>query len=129
MLCNEATCRVVAWRCEAQVLSAEARKGVTDRGITEFAFKKLLLMFITQSRPDSTWTVLRHFNYDQNLDLVIPGDVLDVNPQPGQLVELNATGISFLSALFEQFSVVRDGAVACSQRDGVGVGPVSRLPP
>lgn len=49
----------------------------------------------------------RHFNYDKNLDLVIPSDVLDVNPEPGQLVELNSTGSSFLGELFDQFSVVR----------------------
>lgn len=88
-----------------QVLRAEAQKGVTDRGITEFAFKKLLLMFITQSRPDSTWTVLRYFHYNQDLELEIPEDVLDVTHLPDQIVELNDTGVRFLIDIFEQFSV------------------------
>ena len=90
-----------------QVLRAEVPRGVTDFGITEHAFMKLLVMFITQSRPDSTWTVLRHFNYNTELELQIPVEALDVDHGADQIVELNDRGRRFLEELFEQFSRVR----------------------
>ncbi|XP_054246963.1 mitochondrial Rho GTPase 2 isoform X7 [Indicator indicator] len=86
--------------------------GVQDNGLTLTGFLFLNTLFIQRGRHETTWTILRRFGYDDELELT--DDYL--HPQfrlpPGCSTELNHLGYQFLQRLFEKHDKDQDGALS-----------------
>ncbi|XP_054067048.1 mitochondrial Rho GTPase 2 isoform X4 [Rissa tridactyla] len=86
--------------------------GVQDNGLTLNGFLFLNTLFIQRGRHETTWTILRRFGYDDELELT--DDYL--HPQfrvpPGCSTELNHLGYQFLQRLFEKHDKDQDGALS-----------------
>uniref|UniRef100_A0A8B9UB65 EF-hand domain-containing protein n=1 Tax=Anas zonorhyncha TaxID=75864 RepID=A0A8B9UB65_9AVES len=86
--------------------------GVQDNGLTLNGFLFLNTLFIQRGRHETTWTILRRFGYDDELELT--DDYL--HPQfrlpPGCSSELNHLGYQFLQRLFEKHDKDQDGALS-----------------
>ncbi len=52
-----------------EVVRAGVEGGVTDRGLSVIGFLYLHHLFVLKGRLETTWTVLRHFHYDDSLNL------------------------------------------------------------
>ncbi|XP_032929856.1 mitochondrial Rho GTPase 2 isoform X2 [Catharus ustulatus] len=86
--------------------------GVQDNGLTLNGFLFLNTLFIQRGRHETTWTILRRFGYDDELELT--DDYL--RPQfrvpSGCSTELNHFGYQFLQRLFEKHDKDEDGALS-----------------
>ncbi|PKU31564.1 hypothetical protein llap_18132 [Limosa lapponica baueri] len=86
--------------------------GVQDNGLTLNGFLFLNTLFIQRGRHETTWTILRRFGYDDELELT--DDYL--HPQfrvpAGCSTELNHLGYQFLQRLFEKHDKDQDGALS-----------------
>lgn len=80
----------------------------SSTGITEEGFVYLHQMFIERGRLETTWTALRKFGYDDNLqlreDFIHPP--LSI-PSGDGIVELSPAGYQFLTDLFAKHDRVR----------------------
>lgn len=66
---------------------------------------RLLLMFIRTSRPESVWRTLRHFGYDEKLQLALPDHVqVDLDPLEDVNWQLNHAGRAYLHDMFDMFA-------------------------
>uniref|UniRef100_A0A8C9F3W8 Mitochondrial Rho GTPase n=1 Tax=Pavo cristatus TaxID=9049 RepID=A0A8C9F3W8_PAVCR len=83
--------------------------GVQDNGLTLNGFLFLNTLFIQRGRHETTWTILRRFGYDDELELT--DDYLFRLP-PGCSTELNHLGYQFLQRLFEKHDKDQDGALS-----------------
>lgn len=87
-----------------EVLSNEDPQGTTDLGISEDTFVRMVVMFVSASRPEHVWQVLRHFHYDNRLALTVPDAQFVVPHKRDQVVSLNADGKRFITDLYQQFT-------------------------
>ncbi|CCI42034.1 unnamed protein product [Albugo candida] len=95
-----------------EYLSTTISSGVTQdsRGLYLEGFLYLWKLFIERNRPESCWQVLRSLGYSNNLILEIPADRISVPAhEDNQTAKLSITATEYLTRLFSQFDVDRDG--------------------
>ncbi|XP_018319095.1 mitochondrial Rho GTPase isoform X2 [Agrilus planipennis] len=99
------------------VLRKNIEEGVQSNCVTLKGFLYLHSLFIQRGRNETTWTVLRKFGYNDNLnmskDYLFP--VLKV--PPGSTTELSYKGQHFLMQVFERFDKDKDQALSPSEFD------------
>uniref|UniRef100_A0A8D0GY61 Mitochondrial Rho GTPase n=1 Tax=Sphenodon punctatus TaxID=8508 RepID=A0A8D0GY61_SPHPU len=86
--------------------------GVQDNGLTLNGFLFLNTLFIQRGRHETTWTILRRFGYDDELELT--EDYLHpfIRVPHNSSTELNHFGYQFLQRMFEKYDKDRDGALS-----------------
>uniref|UniRef100_A0A674ELB8 Mitochondrial Rho GTPase n=1 Tax=Salmo trutta TaxID=8032 RepID=A0A674ELB8_SALTR len=87
--------------------------GVCDNGLTLKGFLFLHILFIQRGRHETTWTVLRRFGYDDDLELhqdyLFP---LTLKVPPDCTTELNHNAYLFLQSVFDKHDKDRDCALS-----------------
>lgn len=93
------------------VVKTHIPDGIFDDGLTLSGFLFLHTLFIQRGRHETTWTVLRKFGYndDVELDREYLKPPLDV-PE-GCSVELTKSGYRFLTYLFQKYDGDHDAAL------------------
>ncbi|GIY59417.1 hypothetical protein CEXT_444912 [Caerostris extrusa] len=90
-------------------------EGIKNDGLTLKGFLFLHILFIQRGRHETTWTVVRKFGYDDNMQL--SKDY--INPRlvvpPGCTTELSHQGYHFLTTLFEKYDQDKDGCLSPSE--------------
>ncbi|XP_076207547.1 WD repeat-containing protein 90 isoform X3 [Aptenodytes patagonicus] len=86
--------------------------GVQDNGLTLNGFLFLNTLFIQRGRHETTWTILRRFGYDDELELTDDYLYPQFRLPPGCSTELNHLGYQFLQRLFEKHDKDQDGALS-----------------
>ncbi|XP_071617181.1 mitochondrial Rho GTPase 2 isoform X8 [Heliangelus exortis] len=86
--------------------------GVQDNGLTLNGFLFLNTLFIQRGRHETTWTILRRFGYDNELELTDDYLYPPFRLPPGCSTELNHLGYQFLQRLFEKHDKDQDGALS-----------------
>uniref|UniRef100_A0A8U7MNH0 Mitochondrial Rho GTPase n=1 Tax=Corvus moneduloides TaxID=1196302 RepID=A0A8U7MNH0_CORMO len=86
--------------------------GVQDNGLTLNGFLFLNTLFIQRGRHETTWTILRRFGYDDELELTDDYLYPQFRVPPGCSTELNHLGYQFLQRLFEKHDKDQDGALS-----------------
>lgn len=76
-------------------------EGVSECGISEIGFLHLNKLFIQRGRLETTWSILRTFGYNDDLDFRTP----EINLSADSTLEFTSFGISQLVGLFDRFSV------------------------
>jgi EF hand associated/Ras family len=84
-----------------EVLKQECESAVTAQGVTQLGFFQLQKMMILRLKINVCWTLLRHFGYDNDLNLNIE---FVLKKFPNQSVELSQASLLFLTKIFEQYS-------------------------
>ncbi|GLT94962.1 hypothetical protein SLE2022_126710 [Rubroshorea leprosula] len=87
-----------------RVVQEKLVEGVNERGLTLTGFLFLHALFIEKGRLETTWTVLRKFGYNNDIELLdelIPYS--SFKRAPDQSVELTNDAIEFLKGLYELF--------------------------
>lgn len=86
--------------------------GVNEGGVTLLGFLYLHSLFIQKGRQETTWTALRRFGYDHNLQL--REDYLIPNIQIGSdcSIELSSSGLDFIMELFYKYDADEDDALS-----------------
>ncbi|XP_072457644.1 mitochondrial Rho GTPase 2 [Notamacropus eugenii] len=97
------------------VVCKNTTDGVKDDGLSLDGFLFLNTLFIQRGRHETTWTILRRFGYDDELELT--DDYLHplIRVPPGCTTELNHFGYQFLQKMFEKHDKDRDGALSPSE--------------
>ncbi|KFV64772.1 Mitochondrial Rho GTPase 2, partial [Dryobates pubescens] len=80
--------------------------GVQDNGLTLTGFLFLNTLFIQRGRHETTWTILRRFGYDDELELTEDYLHPPFRLPPGCSTELNHLGYQFLQRAFEKHDKV-----------------------
>lgn len=99
------------------VIQGDCPSGITGDGISLEGFLFLHKVFVQRGRHETTWTVLRAFGYDDNLDLR-PSYIqppFNVSTELG--VELTLQSTKFLVKLFELYDKDADGALSPAEED------------
>lgn len=79
-------------------------------------FKQLHRLFIEKGRPETTWTVLRRFGFNQQLEWVYDKtDSVASQPCP----ELSSKAAKYIVALFARFDRDGDGALSWTELDAL----------
>ncbi|XP_076053161.1 mitochondrial Rho GTPase isoform X2 [Oratosquilla oratoria] len=86
--------------------------GVHSDSLTLRGFLFLHRLFIQRGRHETTWTVVRRFGYNDNLQLRKDYLFPHIRVPPGCSTELNHSGYSFLTSLFEKYDKDQDGALS-----------------
>lgn len=86
--------------------------GVLKDGLTSRGFLFLHTLFIQRGRHETTWTVLRKFGYDDNLQLSKEYLWPHLNVPHGCTTELTNEGYVFFATLFEKYDEDRDGCLS-----------------
>lgn len=86
--------------------------GVLHDGITQKGFLFLHTLFIQRGRHETTWTVLRKFGYDDNLQLNQEYIWPQLKVPLGCSTELSHQGFNFFASLFEKFDEDKDGCLS-----------------
>uniref|UniRef100_A0A8B9SAK8 Mitochondrial Rho GTPase 2 n=1 Tax=Apteryx owenii TaxID=8824 RepID=A0A8B9SAK8_APTOW len=89
--------------------------GVQDNGLTLNGFLFLNTLFIQRGRHETTWTILRRFGYDDELELTDDYLYPPFRLPPGCSTELNHLGYQFLQRLFEKHDKDQDGALSLTE--------------
>ncbi|XP_032858176.1 mitochondrial Rho GTPase 1 isoform X4 [Tyto alba] len=86
--------------------------GVADNGLTLKGFLFLHTLFIQRGRHETTWTVLRRFGYDDDLELT-PEYLFPPLKIPSDCTtELNHHAYLFLQSIFDKHDLDRDCALS-----------------
>lgn len=91
------------------VIAQNIAGGIENECITMKGFIFLHCLFIQRGRNETTWTVLRKFGYDENLELIQSYLYPNIKVPPGCTSELSYKGQQFLTQLFEKYDKDRDG--------------------
>ncbi|XP_064806785.1 mitochondrial Rho GTPase 1-A-like isoform X2 [Oncorhynchus masou masou] len=95
------------------VVRKNVSDGVCDNGLTLKGFLFLHTLFIQRGRHETTWTVLRRFGYDDDLELhqdyLFP---LTLKVPPDCTTELNHNAYLFLQSVFDKHDKDRDCALS-----------------
>eukprot|EP00184_Porphyridium_aerugineum_P008375 CAMPEP_0184691424 /NCGR_PEP_ID=MMETSP0313-20130426/282_1 /TAXON_ID=2792 /ORGANISM="Porphyridium aerugineum, Strain SAG 1380-2" /LENGTH=641 /DNA_ID=CAMNT_0027149141 /DNA_START=113 /DNA_END=2038 /DNA_ORIENTATION=+ len=87
--------------------------------VTLQGFVFLHTLFIQKGRLETTWTVLRKFGYNEDLELA--RDYVNLsclqNKQPDQIAELSAEGLAFLETTFDHADKDKDGFLSPADLD------------
>ncbi|XP_069762084.1 mitochondrial Rho GTPase 2-like isoform X3 [Narcine bancroftii] len=86
--------------------------GILDDGLTLNGFLFLNMLFIQRGRHETTWTVLRKFGYDDNLELTDDYLHPPLRVPYDCTTELNQCTYLFLQRLFEKYDVDNDGVLS-----------------
>jgi len=86
--------------------------GVIKNGVTQRGFLFLHTLFIQRGRHETTWTVLRKFGYDDNLQLCKEYMCPIIKIPYGGTTELTNDGYMFFANLFEKYDEDRDGCLS-----------------
>lgn len=86
--------------------------GVLAGGLTVKGFLFLHTLFIQRGRHETTWTVLRKFGYDDNLQLTKDYLWPHLKIPPGCHTELTLQGYQFFVDVFKKFDEDRDGCLS-----------------
>ncbi|XP_041829966.1 mitochondrial Rho GTPase 2 isoform X1 [Melanotaenia boesemani] len=86
--------------------------GVQDNGLTLNGFLFLNTLFIQRGRHETTWTILRKFGYDDNLELTDDYLYPELRVPVGCTTELNHFGRQFLQRLFDKYDEDKDSALS-----------------
>jgi len=97
------------------VVRRHTNDGVGPNGLTLPGFLFLHRLFIQRGRHETTWTVLRKFGYDDNLNLSREYLHPPLRIPPGCSTEFSSSGWAFLAQLFEQHDKDKDGALNVSE--------------
>lgn len=94
------------------IIRRNMEDGVTEEGVTLPGFLFLHSLFIQKGRQETTWTALRRFGYDHNLEL--REDYLTPSMQMGVdcSVELSSSGLDFIMELFYKYDADEDDALS-----------------
>ncbi|XP_061085981.1 mitochondrial Rho GTPase 1b isoform X1 [Conger conger] len=86
--------------------------GVRDNGLTLKGFLFLHTLFIQRGRHETTWTVLRRFGYDDDLELTQDYLFPPLKIPPDCTTELNHNAYLFLQSVFDKHDKDRDCALS-----------------
>uniref|UniRef100_A0A8C2WX61 Mitochondrial Rho GTPase n=1 Tax=Cyclopterus lumpus TaxID=8103 RepID=A0A8C2WX61_CYCLU len=86
--------------------------GVCDNGLTLTGFLFLHTLFIQRGRHETTWTVLRRFGYDDDLELNQDYLFPPLKLPPDCTTELNHNAYLFLQSIFDKHDKDRDCALS-----------------
>ncbi|XP_038632278.1 mitochondrial Rho GTPase 1-A isoform X2 [Scyliorhinus canicula] len=86
--------------------------GVSDNGLTLKGFLFLHTLFIQRGRHETTWTVLRRFGYDDDLELTHEYLFPVFKIPPDCTTELNHHAYLFLQSIFDKHDLDRDCALS-----------------
>ncbi|XP_061563742.1 mitochondrial Rho GTPase 2 [Cololabis saira] len=86
--------------------------GVQDNGLTLNGFLFLNTLFIQRGRHETTWTILRKFGYDDNLELTDDYLYPELRVPVGCTTELNNFGHQFLQRMFDKYDEDKDSALS-----------------
>ncbi|CAJ1080869.1 mitochondrial Rho GTPase 2 [Xyrichtys novacula] len=86
--------------------------GVQDNGLTLNGFLFLNTLFIQRGRHETTWTILRKFGYDDNLELTDDYLYPELRVPVDCTTELNQFGHQFLQRLFDKYDEDKDSALS-----------------
>ncbi|XP_066966976.1 mitochondrial Rho GTPase isoform X2 [Macrobrachium rosenbergii] len=93
------------------VVQRNVSDGVHTDCLTLRGFLFLHRLFIQRGRHETTWTVLRRFGYNDNLQLSKDYLFPSLRVPPGCTTELNHAGYAFLTGLFEKYDQDQDSAL------------------
>uniref|UniRef100_A0A671T0T5 Mitochondrial Rho GTPase n=1 Tax=Sinocyclocheilus anshuiensis TaxID=1608454 RepID=A0A671T0T5_9TELE len=103
--------------------------GVKDNGLTLKGFLFLHTLFIQRGRHETTWTVLRRFGYDDDLELTQEYLFPLLKIPPDCTTELNHNAYLFLQSVFDKHDNDRDCALSPDElKDLFKVFPLSYMP-
>ncbi|XP_003571671.1 mitochondrial Rho GTPase 1 [Brachypodium distachyon] len=91
-------------------------EGVNVNGLTLTGFLYLHALFMEKGQVQTTWTVLRNFNYDN--DLKVRADPIP-KIAPDQTLELTNEAVDFLRGIFKMFDMDNDGALLPAELEGL----------
>ncbi|EDV19136.1 uncharacterized protein TRIADDRAFT_34083 [Trichoplax adhaerens] len=94
------------------VKKSKGSVGVNDHGITLAGFLFLHTLFIQRARHETTWTVLRKFGYNDDLEFRDDYIYPDLRTGPDCVTELSQMGYQFLTRLFHKYDKDLDGALS-----------------
>uniref|UniRef100_A0A3Q0T001 Mitochondrial Rho GTPase n=1 Tax=Amphilophus citrinellus TaxID=61819 RepID=A0A3Q0T001_AMPCI len=86
--------------------------GVQDNGLTLNGFLFLNTLFIQRGRHETTWTILRKFGYDDNLELTDDYLYPELRVPVGCTTEFNHQGYQFIQRLFDKYDEDKDSALS-----------------
>ncbi|XP_064415179.1 mitochondrial Rho GTPase 2 isoform X2 [Latimeria chalumnae] len=89
--------------------------GVQENGLTLNGFLFLNTLFIQRGRHETTWTILRKFGYDDDLELTDDYLYPQFRLPHDSSTELNHRGYQFLQKVFEKYDADGDGALSPSE--------------
>lgn len=110
------------------VLENESPSFVEEGGVTLKGFMFLFQLFIDRNRPETAWSVLRRFNYDNNLGFNSMSDRVLKALRRDQSLELSKQGFQFIGKLFHQFDRDHDGVLNQQELDDIFATTDGRLP-
>ncbi|XP_071697808.1 mitochondrial Rho GTPase 2-like [Rutidosis leptorrhynchoides] len=94
-----------------RVVQEHVHDGVNHLGITLSGFLYLNLLFVEKGRLETTWTVLRQFGYNDDLELRKEDLPVPSVKAADQSVELTSEAVDFLKGIFRSFDSNKDGAL------------------
>jgi len=94
------------------VVGKNCPEGLTADGVTVKGFLALNKLFIQRGRHETTWTILRVFGYDDDLELRRDFLRPSLKVPAGSSVELSHEGYEFLSAVFRKYDRDADGCLS-----------------
>ncbi|XP_034059380.1 mitochondrial Rho GTPase 1b isoform X1 [Gymnodraco acuticeps] len=94
------------------VVRKNLNEGVRDNGLTLKGFLFLHTLFIQRGRHETTWTVLRRFGYDDDLELNQDYLFPPLKLPPDCTTELNHNAYLFLQSVFDKHDKDRDCALS-----------------
>uniref|UniRef100_A0A671X3Z2 Ras homolog family member T1a n=1 Tax=Sparus aurata TaxID=8175 RepID=A0A671X3Z2_SPAAU len=94
------------------VVRRNMNDGVKDNGLTLKGFLFLHTLFIQRGRHETTWTVLRRFGYDDDLELTQEYLFPVIKIPPDCTTELNHNAYLFLQSVFDKHDKDRDCALS-----------------
>ncbi|KAL4572057.1 hypothetical protein LXL04_018826 [Taraxacum kok-saghyz] len=100
-----------------RVVREKIPDGVNRLGLTLKGFLYLHALFIEKGRLETTWTVLREFGYNDDLELKKDNLPFPSGKAPDQSVELTSEAVEFLKGIFRLFDPNKDGALQDSELD------------
>ncbi|KAI3783088.1 hypothetical protein L2E82_13150 [Cichorium intybus] len=100
-----------------RVVQEKVPEGVNRLGLTLKGFLYLHALFIEKGRLETTWTVLREFGYNNELELEKENLPVPSEKAPDQSVELTSEAVDFLKGIFRLFDSNKDGALQDSELD------------
>jgi Ras family protein T1 len=86
--------------------------GILSNGLTLKGFLTLNSLFIQRGRHETTWTILRKFGFNDDIELDPDALVPSLTPSPGSNVELTHAGMDFLLQVFSKHDRDGDGSLS-----------------
>ncbi|XP_077980753.1 mitochondrial Rho GTPase 1-like isoform X2 [Glandiceps talaboti] len=101
------------------VVKKNITEGVINNGLSLIGFLFLHTLFIQRGRHETTWTVLRKFGYDDNLELTPEYLYPRLHVGIGCSTELSHFGYQFLTTTFDKYDRDQDGALSPTELESL----------